>query len=158
MNENWLENLEEALEKQLNQFLQNNPSQELLLKHQQHQDHYNALQLQKKQLVDEAKLRRRQLLELAATIQEWRARTQRAKKASANSLAIRAERHLASLMKQGRQIWSELDHLGNRFHAIQQEILVLSEESRKYNSSIEEDWNNFIADQELEQLKKELDR
>tara|TARA_B100000519_G_scaffold192298_1_gene193574 strand:- start:610 stop:1092 length:483 start_codon:yes stop_codon:yes gene_type:complete len=158
MSATWLDELERVLEERLTDFLRENPYQELLL-HQQHQkDHYQNLKRQRQQLQKEAEELRRQLLTLAGTVREWSTRSNRARKAGASALADRADQHIADLMEQGRQLWSDLDQLGNRFKDVEQKFCALSEQSAKDSSTLEEDWTRFAAQQELQELMRKRDK
>ncbi|HGY5551697.1 MAG: hercynine metabolism protein [Prochlorococcus sp.] len=154
MNATWLDELERGLEERLTAFLRENPYQELLLREQHQKDHHFNLLSQRQKLQKEAKQQRQQLLELATNVREWSARSKRAKKAGALVLADRADQHVAELMEQGRQLWSDLDQLGNRFKDVEQRLCALSQKSNRDHSTLEEDWTSFEAQQELEELKR----
>jgi len=93
----WLDQLEARLEQLLDAFLQSNPSQQALLRDQQ---------------LAEAQALRSELLQLAAEIQHWRQRVDKAKGAGANDLASQAQLHLDQLMERGRGRWQQLEQLG----------------------------------------------
>ena len=104
----WLEQLEARLEQQLEAFLRANPAQEALL---QEQERLEQQQRRRTQL-QQAETLRRELLELAAEIRQWRERAQRAEQAGAHELAQRAQQQLTLLMERGRQRWQTLEQLG----------------------------------------------
>ena len=158
MSSTWLDELERVLEERLPDFLRENPYQELLLNQQHQKDHYQNLKRQRQQLQKEAEELRRQLLTLAGTVREWSTRSNRARKAGASALADRADQHIADLMEQGRQLWSDLDQLGNRFKDVEKKFCSLSEQSARDSSTLEEDWIRFAAQQELQELIRKLDK
>lgn len=158
MSTTWLDELERNLEERLTTFLKENPYQELLLRQQHQKDLYQSLLHQRQQLQKEAKQQRQQLLELAANVREWNARSKRAKEAEAYLLADRADQHIAELMEKGRSLWSELDQLGNSFKDIEQKLYALSQQSNRDNSTLENDWSTFEAQQELQELKQKQGR
>ena len=61
-------------------------------------------------------------------------------------------------MEQGRQLWSDLDQLGNRFKDVEQKFCALSEQSASNSSTLEEDWKRFAAQQELQELMRKRDK
>ncbi|MEB3255240.1 MAG: hercynine metabolism protein [Synechococcaceae cyanobacterium] len=167
----WLDDLEHRLENTLEAFLQANPSQEALLQEQEARDRQQSLRRQRLELLGQAELGRRRLLELAEEIRRWQARVQRAQEAGAEDLAGRAELHVGSLMEQGRQRWQELGELGSRFAAVEQELVELARQAPPAASppagvpaaaspaqSLETDWAAFEAQQELQELKQRMGR
>ena len=104
----------------------------------------------------QAKDLRRQLLSLAEQVQAWGERSKKARNAGANDLALRAEKHVNSLMDQGRDLWSELDELGRNFRDLDQEISHLKQQAsqQRGHRSLDEDWALFEAHQELEELRR----
>ena len=155
MSPSWLDQLEQGLEERLAAFLRANPYQELLLRQQHQQDRYSRLQGQRQQLQQEAEEQRRQLLNVADTVQEWSERIKRAKAAGASNLADRAQQHVNNLMEQGRQLWAELEQLGTRFQVVERQLDELSHEAKSSSHSLEDDWEEFEAQQSLETLKRE---
>ena len=158
MSPSWIDDLERSLEERLSAFLRSNPYQDMLLQQQQQQDRSQSLQKQRQQLQQEAEDHRRQLLKLAESVKEWRSRSERARKAGAHVLADRADGHISKLMDQGRQIWSALNALGQRFEDVQQQIESLINNSGNRTSSLEDDWARFEAQQELDRLRRESDQ
>jgi hypothetical protein len=61
-------------------------------------------------------------------------------------------------MEKGRSLWSELDQLGNSFKDIEQKLFALSQQSNRDNSTLENDWSRFEAQQELQELKRKQGR
>ena len=102
------------LETRLEEFLRNNPHLELQalveqLKEQE-QDTRSLIQElegQKKRLEDE-------ILALAQDIQTWHARIGKAKKAQRMDLAQAAQEREAALLRQGNQIWGQMEGVKKR--------------------------------------------
>ena len=103
----------------------------------------------------QAKDLRRQLLSLAEQVQAWTKRSHKAHEAGANELGERAERHVQSLMHQGRDLWGELETLGQEFQSLDRQISDLKQQTADSwkGRSLDEDWAFFEAKQELEELR-----
>ena len=152
---NWLDQLERELDQRLSAFLRNNPVQEALFREQHQLDRARALQRQRQQLQTEAEEQRRQLLTLAEDVRAWTQRTQRARQANQPELAQRAEQHLTNLMEQGRNLWTDLADLGRRFQEVDAQLTDLKRRKSASRSTLDADWAQFEAEQELEQLRRQ---
>jgi hercynine metabolism protein len=162
----WLEELEARLNQQLESFLRANPQQEALLAEQAQRDRQQRLLNERLKLRQEAELQRQGLLRLASEIRQWQERSDRARGAGAEELAIRAEAHIATLMEQGRNRWQTLAELGERFAAVERELAELTaaptppapgrsgESVADGMAELEQDWRRFEAQQELEALRR----
>jgi hercynine metabolism protein len=162
----WLEELEARLNQQLESFLRANPQQEALLAEQAQRDRQQRLLNERLKLRQEAELQRQGLLRLAGEIRQWQERSDRARGAGAEELAIRAEAHIATLMEQGRNRWQTLAELGERFAAVERELAELTaaptppapgrsgESVADGMAELEQDWRRFEAQQELEALRR----
>jgi hercynine metabolism protein len=172
---NWLDQLESRLEETLESFLRANPQQEALLAEQAARERQQRLRRDRLTLKAEAELQRQGLLRLADDIRSWQARVERAKRAGALDLAGRAEAHIATLMEQGRARWQTLAELGDRFAAVDRELQELAgakpssspndrrtaertEPDGSGGTSLETDWAAFESQQELEELRRKLQR
>ena len=152
----WLEQLERELDKRLSEFLRNNPIQDQLFQDQHQQDRAMALKRQRRQLQQDAEEHRRQLLDLADQVKDWRERIQRADRAGATDLADRARHHLNQLMTQGRHLWSDLENLGRRFEEVDGQLAELSRQPASANrKDLDRDWAMFEAEQELERMRRD---
>jgi hercynine metabolism protein len=141
----WLDQLEAKLEQTLEAFLRDNPVQQELLQEQEQRDREQQCAGRHRAQRAEAERLRQELLNLAAEIQQWRQRVERARNAGAGDLANRAQRHLDRLMERGRSRWQRLEQLG----------LDLERESAKTaDPSLEQTWAQFERDQELERLRE----
>ena len=156
MSPTWLDQLERNLEERLDAFLRSNPDQDRLLNEQHLQDRQRNLNSRRDQMQIQARDLRRQLLSLAEQVQAWGKRTNKARDAGAEDLALRAEQHVNSLMNQGRDLWNELDALGQSFRDLDQQISSLNQRAceQKGHRSLDEDWALFEAHQELEELRR----
>lgn len=121
----WVEELETRLERQLEAFLQANPEQDALLAEQEARDRQQQLGQLRSRLRQDAELQRQGLLQLAVEIRCWRQRLEKARTASADQLAARAEAHIGDLMEEGRNRWKSLEELGQRFTEVDQELSQL---------------------------------
>ena len=152
----WLEQLERELDKRLSEFLRNNPTQDQLFQDQHQQDRASALKRQRRQLQQDAEEQRRQLLDLADQVKDWRERIQRADRAGATDLADRARHHLDQLMTQGRHLWSDLENLGRRFEEVDGQLAELSHQPASANrKDLDRDWAMFEAEQELKRMRRD---
>ena len=152
----WLEQLERELDKRLSEFLRNNPIQDQLFQDQHQQDRAMALKRQRRQLQQDAEEQRRQLLDLADQVKDWRERIQRADRAGATDLADRARHHLNQLMTQGRHLWSDLENLGRRFEEVDDQRAELSRQPQSANQKdLDRDWAIFEAELELTRMRRD---
>ena len=156
MSPTWLDQLEQNLEERLDAFLHSNPDQDRLLQEQHLQDRQRDLSSRRDLMKIQARDLRRQLLSLAEQVQAWGERTKKARDAGADDLAMRAEKHVQTLMDQGRDLWNELDELGRNFRDLDQQISRLNQRAsqQRGHRSLDEDWALFEAHQELEDLRR----
>jgi len=134
----WLDQLEARLEQLLEAFLQANPSQQALLRDQQ---------------LAEAQALRRELLQLAAEIQRWRQRVEKAQVAGAHDLAAQAQRQVDQLMDRGRERWQRLEQLG---HDLQggTSTGIREPAPAPTNDALDQAWARFEIEQDLERLRR----
>ena len=139
-NGDWLDELEARLEQLLDAFLQANPSQQALLRDQQ---------------LAEAQALRSELLQLAAEIQRWRQRVDKAKGAGANDLAAQAQRHLDQLMERGRGRWQRLEQLGYDLQGCAgTEARAPTPAPAQPSDPLDQAWARFEIEQDLERLRR----
>ncbi len=182
------------LENQIDEFLKNNPHLELQaldekLAEQQRESDRLLVDLRSRLQTVEFKIR-----ETAEEIKRWHTRIEKAKKAGRNDLVVLAEAHEAELLREGNQIWGQMELLRDRIPqteklALQiqqrrQELKVKLEEARSQraasrtadspnpwrNSStvkampkmptdpLEKKFASWEAEEELQQMKRKLDR
>ncbi|MBV6627549.1 MAG: TIGR04376 family protein [Rivularia sp. (in: Bacteria)] len=108
------DDLSKFLESRLEEFLRNNPHLELdaLLEQLREQEEDTLkliadLQLQEKRKQDE-------ILSTAQEIQRWHIRVQKAKNAGREDLAVKAEEREAALLRQGNQLWGQMQGMKER--------------------------------------------
>ncbi len=149
MGSDWLDQLEAKLEQTLEAFLKVNPAQQELLQEQEQRDRQQQAAGRHRAQLEEAEQLRQELLNLAAEIQQWQQRVERASTAGAGDLANRAQQHLDQLMERGRGRWQRLEQLGRN---LEQESATGGERPSA-EPSLEQAWAQFERDQELEQLR-----
>ncbi len=175
----WLDDLESRLDSQLEAFLRSSPAQEALLAEQQRQDRLSQLRRQRLELQQQAEQQRQELLQLAVEIRQWQERVERARSAKATELAKRAESHITGLMERGRLRWQGLAELGQQFNALEWELTELGRPpasnvgnrqapnpsdgaspgaAAPEPANLDSDWAAFEAQQELEALKRRMQR
>ena len=145
----WLENLELELEKRLDAFLSTHPYQESLIEKIEEKDLYESLLSKQINLQSKAQETREELLELAKEIKNWITKAELAQKARDNNLRDLASTQINQLMKQGKDLWGELDAMGVKFRSIDLQIQYL-----KSKKKITQDWQALEIETELEQLRK----
>ena len=159
----WWEQLETRLERELANFLTANPAQQALLQEQEARDRQASLVGERGRLRRQAEQQRQQLLSLAEEIRSWRQRVERARAAGAEPLAERAETHLTTLMERGRESWSQLAELGQQFAAVEAALqaLAVAEQATATSAApggkldeLEQAWAVFEAEQQLESLRR----
>ena len=139
-NGDWLDELEARLEQLLDAFLQANPSQQALLRDQQ---------------LAEAQALRSELLQLAAEIQRWRLRVDKAQGAGANDLAAQAQRHLEQLMERGRGRWQRLEQLGHDLQGgADTGVREPAPAPAQPSDPLDQAWARFEIEQDLERLRR----
>ena len=139
-NGDWLDELEARLEQLLDAFLQANPSQQALLRDQQ---------------LAEAQALRSELLQLAAEIQRWRQRVDKAKGAGANDLTAQAQLHLEQLMERGRGRWQRLEQLGRDLQGgAGTKTRTPAPTPAQPNDPLDQAWARFEIEQDLERLRR----
>jgi uncharacterized protein (TIGR04376 family) len=178
------EDFSKFLETRLEEFLRNNPHLEL-----------QALEEKLREQEDEAirliaDLRRREkqleaeILETAQEIQRWHIRIDKAKKAQRLDLAQPAEEREAALLRQGNQLWGQMEMLKTRIQQTgelqkqiqqrKQEVKVKVAEAQaarvsawntRYQSTfsspsdpLEQTFRRWETDAELDELKRQMGR
>ncbi|MEM7580592.1 MAG: TIGR04376 family protein [Cyanobacteria bacterium P01_A01_bin.80] len=108
------DDLSKFLESRLEEFLRNNPHLELdALSEQLREQEEDTLkliadlQLQEKRKQDE-------ILSTAQEIQRWHIRVQKAKNSGRQDLAVKAEEREAALLRQGNQLWGQMQGVKER--------------------------------------------
>jgi uncharacterized protein (TIGR04376 family) len=126
------------LETRLEEFLRNNPHLELQalveqLKEQEQDTRslIRELEGQKKRLEDE-------ILALAQDIQTWHARIEKAKKAQRLDLAQAAQEREAALLRQGNQIWGQMEGVKKRLIQSQELLQQIQQRQKEVQIKAEQ--------------------
>ena len=108
------DDINQFLEERLDEFLQNNPHLELQALEEQLREQERdttkliaKLQLEEKSLQD-------QILTIANDIQTWHARIGKAEQANRQDLAAAAKEREAELLRQGNQVWGQMEGVKQR--------------------------------------------
>ena len=108
------DDLSRFLEERLDEFLRNNPHLELqALEEKLREQEQETLRLVAELRVKEKQLQT-QIMETAQEIQRWHIRIAKAKAASRLDLAEPAQAHEAALLRQGNQLWGQMEVLKDR--------------------------------------------
>ncbi|MFM7434923.1 MAG: hypothetical protein ACKO1Q_02855, partial [Vulcanococcus sp.] len=101
----------------------------------------------------EAQALRRELLQLAAEIQCWRQRVEKAQGAGAHELATQAQQQVDQLMDRGRERWQRLEQLG---HDLQggTSTGTRAPAPAPTNDPLDQAWERFEIEQDLERLRR----
>jgi len=152
----WLEQLEARLEQQLEAFLRANPGQEALLNEQARRDQ----QQRQSQILLQAEALRRELLQIASEVHEWRGRGVRARRAGAADLAARADQQVDLQMERGRLRWRALEQLEKELTGEARTNRQGAKEKKRprpeEDTSLKRNWEQFEIQQEIEELKKKI--
>jgi uncharacterized protein (TIGR04376 family) len=123
------DDINQFLEERLDEFLQNNPHLELQALEEQLREQeqdttklISRLQLEEKSLQD-------QILAIANDIQTWHGRIDKAEKANRQDLASAAREREAELLRQGNQIWGQMQGVKQR--TIQAKELLLQVKQKR---------------------------
>ena len=126
------------LETRLEEFLRNNPHLELQalveqLKEQEQDTRslIRELEGQKKRLEDE-------ILALAQDIQTWHARIEKAKKAQRLDLAQAAQEREAALLRQGNQVWGQMEGVKKRLIQSQELLQQIQQRQKEVQFKAEQ--------------------
>jgi uncharacterized protein (TIGR04376 family) len=129
------DDINQFLEERLDEFLQNNPHLELqALEEQlrgQEQDTIkliSRLQLEEKSLQD-------QILAIANNVQTWHGRINKAEKANRQDLADAAREREAELLRQGNQIWGQMEGVRQRTTQAQELLLQIKQKGQELKQS-----------------------
>lgn len=117
------DDLNKFLEARLEEFLQNNPHLEIQALEEQLKKQEQDTQRLISNLQLEEKSLQQQILSLAKDIQTWHSRIDKAKAANRMDLAHAAQEREASLLRQGNQLWGQME--GAKKRIIQSQELLL---------------------------------
>jgi uncharacterized protein (TIGR04376 family) len=115
------EDFSRFLETRLEEFLRDNPHLELMaIEEQLYEQEEDVINLLAELQAREQRLKD-QILETAQDVQRWHVRVDKAKKANRQDLAKPAEEREAALLRQGNQLWGQMESVKQR---IQQAIAL----------------------------------
>ncbi|MDX2097044.1 MAG: TIGR04376 family protein [Leptolyngbyaceae cyanobacterium bins.59] len=163
------EDFSKVLETRLEEFLRNNPHLELQALEEQLREQEEEvlslrtdLQLQNKQLQEK-------ILETAQEVQRWHIRIEKAKAAGRLDLAEPAQEREAALLRQGNQLWGQMQGLKERIQQseqLQRQIQVRRQEVQakaaqaqadRYKAQSEQSWETTGWNQSAYQQFKGAD-
>jgi uncharacterized protein (TIGR04376 family) len=126
------------LENQIDEFLKNNPHLELQaldekLAEQQRESDRLLVDLKSRLQTVESKIR-----ETAEEIKRWHTRIEKAKTAGRNDLVVLAEAHEAELLREGNQIWGQMELLRDRIPQTEKLALQIQQRRLELKVKLEE--------------------
>jgi uncharacterized protein (TIGR04376 family) len=126
------------LENQIDEFLKNNPHLELQaldekLAEQQRESDRLLVDLKSRLQTVESKIR-----ETAEEIKRWHTRIEKAKQAGRNDLVVLAEAHEAELLREGNQIWGQMELLRDRIPQTEKLALQIQQRRQEVKVKLEE--------------------
>ncbi|NJK55887.1 MAG: TIGR04376 family protein [Pleurocapsa sp. SU_5_0] len=129
------DDINQFLEERLDEFLQNNPHLELQALEEQLREQeqdttklISRLQLEEKSLQD-------QILAIANDIQTWHGRIDKAEKANRQDLASAAREREAELLRQGNQIWGQMQGVKQRTTQAKELLLQVKRKRQEVKQS-----------------------
>ncbi|NJR45830.1 MAG: TIGR04376 family protein [Hyellaceae cyanobacterium CSU_1_1] len=129
------DDINQFLEERLDEFLQNNPHLELQALEEQLREQeqdttklISRLQLEEKNLQD-------QILAIANDIQTWHGRIDKAEKANRQDLASAAREREAELLRQGNQIWGQMQGVKQRTTQAKELLLQVKRKRQEVKQS-----------------------
>ncbi len=160
------------LETRLEEFLRNNPHLELQALQEQLQEQAQDTQRLFISLQQQKQAQERDLLSLAQDIQAWHGRVAKANQAGRVDLAQAAQEREAALLRQGNQLWGQME--GTRKRLVQtQELLtqiqqkqkevqvrteqMKTEQAKASTSSTDSDTTGWNQASEYSRYKRDLD-
>lgn len=126
------------LETQIDEFLKNNPHLELQaldekLAEQQRESDRLLSDLKSRLQTVESKIR-----ETGEEIKRWHLRIEKARKAGRNDLVILAEAHESELLREGNQVWGQMELLRDRIPQAEKLALQVQQRRQELQVKLEE--------------------
>lgn len=121
------DDLNQFLEEQLDEFLRNNPHLELQAIQEQLREQEQDTKKLIFQLQGEEKRLKDKILEIANDIQTWHGRVAKAQAANRLDLAEAAKEREAALLRQGNQIWGQMEGIKQRIVQAQELLLQIQQ-------------------------------
>jgi uncharacterized protein (TIGR04376 family) len=186
------DDIEQFLEERLDEFLSNNPHLELqAVEEQLREQEQDTAKLIVKLQLEEKSLQDR-ILETANDIQTWHSRIGKAEKANRKDLADAAREREAELLRQGNQIWGQMEGVKQRIVKAKELLQQVKQKRQEVKKSVQSQttygskthtsdtvgWNRganaaqyrrsadpleaefqkWEVDEELEQIRKNMER
>lgn len=129
------DDLNQFLEERLDEFLQNNPHLEVqALEEQLREQEQDTIKLIARLQVEEKNLQD-QILAIANDIQTWHERIGKAEQANRQDLADAAREREAELLRQGNQLWGQMEGVKQRTTQAQELILQVKQKRQEVQQS-----------------------
>jgi len=129
------DDINQFLEERLDEFLQNNPHLELqALEEQLREQEQDTTKLISKLQLEEKSLQDR-VLAIANDIQTWHGRISKAEQAKRQDLADAAREREAELLRQGNQIWGQMEGVKQRTTQAKELLLQVKQKRQELKTS-----------------------
>ena len=129
------DDINQFLEERLDEFLQNNPHLELqALEEQLREQEQDTTKLISKLQLEEKSLQDR-VLAIANDIQTWHGRIGKAEQANRQDLAAAAREREAELLRQGNQIWGQMEGVKQRTVQAKELLLQVKQKRQELQQS-----------------------
>jgi uncharacterized protein (TIGR04376 family) len=128
------EDVSQFLEKRIDEFLKNNPHLELQALDDKLRDQANETDRLLAELKASEQRNQTQILATAQDVKRWDDRIQKAKAANRQDLVGPAQNHLAGLIREGNQLWGQMELIRDRIKQTQdlaQKIKVRRQEIKQ---------------------------
>ncbi len=131
------DDINQFLEERLDEFLQNNPHLELqALEEQLREQEQDTTKLIAKLQLEEKSLQD-QILAIANDIKTWHSRIGKAEKASRKDLADAAREREAELLRQGNQVWGQMEGVKQRTTKAQELLQQVKQKRQELTKSVQ---------------------
>ncbi|BAZ44163.1 hypothetical protein NIES4102_11690 [Chondrocystis sp. NIES-4102] len=129
------DDLNQFLEERLDEFIRNNPHLELQAIEEQLREQEQDTKKLITKLQSEEKSLQGQILEIANNIQIWHNRISKAEAAKRPDLADAAKAREAELLRQGNQVWGQMEGVKQRLVKAQELLQQVQEKSKEVKKS-----------------------
>ena len=139
------DDINQFLEERLDEFLQNNPHLELqALEEQLREQEQDTTKLISRLQLEEKSLQDR-VLAIANDIQTWHGRISKAEKANRQDLADAAREREAELLRQGNQIWGQMEGVKQRTTQAKELLLQVKQKRQELKQAAQNKANTYTA-------------
>ncbi|BBL86223.1 hypothetical protein PMYN1_Chma414 (chromatophore) [Paulinella micropora] len=165
MGMNWFDKLESQLNEQLETFLSSNPEQKKLLDQEESEERQEKLLKRYFHLQRETEFLQQELLELAPKINYWKSKLKQAQNSKQWRLVEEASNYQKDLMHRGKTQWQALKELEFELVQLNHSLKILKEIAQENSSpsskndskrrnQLDNRWEQFETQQELERLRR----